>query len=67
MKSFIKLFHTNFAMHKTKLNQSAQIYTWKYSASIIDLPVGLGNISILSFIVIFKCHDNRYHKDFSVS
>ena len=30
-------------------------------------PVGLDNISVLSFIVILKCHDNRYRKDFSVS
>ena len=24
----------------------------------------LGNITILSYIVILKCHDNRYRRDF---
>ena len=26
--------------------------------------LGLGNIWILSFIVILKCHNNRYQRDF---
>ena len=28
------------------------------------LELELGNIMILSYIVILKCHDNRYRRDF---
>ena len=35
-----------------------------YSYIFCAILVGLGNISVLSFIVILKCHDNRYQKYF---
>ena len=45
-----------------------RLFSRDYIKTEIDyLNVGLGNILVLSFIVILKCHDNRYQKDFSVS
>ena len=31
---------------------------------ILIIQLELGNITILSYIVILKCHDNRYRRDF---
>ena len=44
-----------------------EFITWPGCGAQTKRGLGLDNISILSFIVIIKCHNNRYRIDFSVS
>ena len=73
IRRFLSTFHSSSCrfVYFTLVQVAMYVYTYidccVFNAVPPSFILGLGNIAILSYIVILKCHDNQYQSKILVS